>query len=196
MIFLVLSLASAADLEIAAEVGTAPASSPSQVRFGSGDSMPTIGGRAGLALTDALTVQLAAHHGRRGATWFGPDNQAIGAAAFYATDIALGLEAVAPVNEYFAVGGVGSATGQFSLARFDDDPDNRNSLIQKSANAFSPGFRLAPAVRISIPESAIPIPIQLRASLGYQWTTPIDLSDFGSTATRGMSLRVSLGVQL
>jgi hypothetical protein len=195
MIVLLLSLASAVDLEVAAELGTVPTRAESQDRFGSGNTMPVYGGRAGLALTDAFTVQLAAHHGRRGATWYAGE-QTIGAAGFYATDIALGLEALVPVNEFFAVGGVASGTGQFALARFDDDNEDPESAVQKSATAFAPGFRVAPAIKITVPDSALPIPIQFRLSVGYQWSAPIDLDAFGTTDLRGMSLRLAVGVQL
>lgn len=195
MIVLLLSLASAVDLEVAAELGTVPTRSESQDRFGNANSMPVFGGRAGLALTDALTVQLAAHHGRRGATWYNGE-QTIGAAAFYATDLALGLEALVPVNDFFAAGGVASATGQYALARFDDDTEDPDSAVQKQASGFAPGFRIAPAFKITVPDSALPIPLQFRFSVGYQWSTPIDLDSFGTTPLRGMSLRVSAGVQL
>ncbi len=197
MIALLISLAGAADLhlDLAAELGTVPTRAQSQDRFGDGNTMPVYGGRAGLALTDALTVQLAAHHGRRGATWYAGE-QTIGAAAFYATDLALGLEALVPVNEFFAIGGEASGTGQFALARFDDDADDPDSAIQKSATAFAPGFRVAPALKITVPDSALPIPLQFRLSVGYQWSAPIDLDAFGTTDLRGMSLRLSVGVQL
>ncbi len=198
MIVLLLSLASAGDLhlELAPEVGIVPTRGRSQNRFGNANSMPVFGGRVGLALTDALTVQLASHHGRRGATWYGTDNETIGAAAFYATDVSLGLEALVPVNIFFAVGGEASGTGQFALARFDDDSDDPDSAIQKSATGFAPGFRVAPALKITVPDSALPIPLQFRFSAGYQWSAPIELEPFGTTNLRGMSLRLSVGVQL
>jgi hypothetical protein len=197
MIVLLLSLAGAADLhlELAPELGIVPTRTESQDRFGDGNTMPVFGGRVGLALTDALTVQLAAHHGQRGATWFSGE-QTIGAAAFYATDLALGLEALVPVNEFFAIGGEASGTGQFALARFDDDSRDPGSAVQKSATGIAPGFRVAPALKITVPDSALPIPLQLRFSAGSQWSGPIELDPFGTTNLRGMSLRLSVGVQL
>lgn len=193
MLTLLLSLAHAASPELAVEFATLPVTDEAQDRFGSGSTLPALGGRAGLALTDALTVQLAAHHGERGATW-GDLNDGSAAAAFFATDASLALEAVAPVNDYFAVGGLAEGTALLGVARFDGATDDRDNEVY-GATGFAPGFRAAAAVRLSVPESALPMPLQFRVTGGYQWFAPMKLGDFGSTQLRGFSLRVAAGVQ-
>ena len=194
MWLLALTSAFAADLQIDAEIGTMPTRGESMERFGRSGSMPVFGGRVGLALTDALTVQLASHHGRKGAEWR-IDGERIGAAALYATDVTAGLEAVVPANEYFAAGLVGSGGVIIGRSRLDDAPKVDDSNVELAANAIAPMFRAAAVARFTVPDTALPIALQVRTSLGYQWSTPLDFGELGDAPVRGLSFRLGAGVQ-
>jgi len=195
MMWLVFGAAAfAADLDLAAEIGAAPLTDSAFDRFGESNALFVFGGRGGVALTDALTVQLAAHHGYKGADWYSGETY-LGAGAFFATDASLGFEAVVPVNEFFAVGGVASGGMILGRTRLDSDPDNKDSTVEITETAVAPTLRTALVTRFTVP-NATQVPLQLRVSLGYQWSSQLTFGELGDAALRGMSFRLAFGVQL
>lgn len=194
---LILALAPAADaveLELAAELATVPTRDASLEAFDPSSLTPAAGLRLSLGLHERLDLTLAGHHSRYGARW-SFDDAPTARAAYFGTDLALGVRGNLPVGDVFRFTGDAAATLLHGWARFDDDGSDRNSPVQISETGLAPGFRVGAGAEVHVAEWALPTTLVLFAGVGYDGSAPLRLGEVGDVHFRGLTGRAGLGLR-
>lgn len=181
------------DGEISVELGTLRNTDPAFDLFSNKDAMPSRGVRAGIGLTDHLTVIGGWHRVRRGATLYLSDTTV--RTAYFADTFTLGPKAHLPIKDIVYPYVTTQAMLFRGIMKFDDDPDTRHNPGQVTEAALSPGVLGMGGVELRTPSPRGDLALAIFLEAGYGWVARATYGEIGTMKPGGFALRSGFGVR-
>jgi len=204
LLFALAAPALAASNELSFEVGWFGATDPAFDTFANGNSLGSLGLRAGYAVHPNVAIIAGWQHATNGATIGVPDTddtdtEYYGAGssfqtALYTDQISVGSKADVKVFKWLHPYVTAQLVGMRGLARLDDDSNDDENLTQVQRAGLTGGFLAAGGLDFLIRVRGN-VYIAPYVELGYGWMAPLALKDLGTVQFSGFSGRSGVGVR-
>ncbi|GEM_PF-4376398 len=188
--------ATAADNEIALELGTIYSDDRSWDAFSSDDVLPSKGLRVGFGVADDVAVIGSYGYGARGADvdLWSTDGEGWFSTAFYGHQLGLGAK-VTPLDwRYLRPYVAPQAVALYGVARLDEDTGDDDNLNQIQAAGTAFGGVLNGGLELVLADERRKVVPAAYIELGYGWLTSMQLDDLGDVQFKGLTSRFGLGV--
>jgi hypothetical protein len=190
--------------EISFEVGWLGATDPAFDTFSNGNTLGSLGLRAGYAVHPNVAIIAGWQHATNGATVDVPGTENTDAdyygsgtsfqTALYTDQISVGSKADVKVWKWLHPYVTAQVVGMRGLARLDDDSGDDENLTQVQRAGLTGGFLAGGGLDFLIRVRG-DVYIAPYVEVGYGWMAPLALKDLGTVQFSGFSGRSGVGVR-
>lgn len=186
--------------ELSFEIGWIGANDPAWDLYSSGDTLTSLGLRAGYAIHPNVAIIAGWQHAVHGSTVYASSADSDGysetafRAAMYTDQITVGSKADVKVFKWLHPYVTAQIVGMRGLTRLDDDASDDENLSQVQRAGLTGGFVASGGLDFIIKVRG-KVAIAPYVEFGYGWLAPMVLKDLGSIQFSGFAGRTGVGVR-